>query len=211
MRPTPPPARSAAAATIRLTRAPWISRLKTSRPSTSVPSRYLALPPSCHAGGESLSGSDCSVGEWGAMSGARSATSTSTTMIKNETHGRRARALSGRDSVEASGAAPKLAPIGSLTRAISGEPDPRVEVGIEDVQAQVDAEHDDGLQQEHRLEQRVVAEDDRLVGKPPDARPREHGLRDDRAGDEQREVDPEQRGHRNQRVAQTVFPDHDGL
>jgi len=25
------------------------------------------LPPSCHAGGRSLSGSDCSVGEWGAM------------------------------------------------------------------------------------------------------------------------------------------------
>src|SRR5262245_2954675 len=211
MRPTPPPARSAAAATIRLTRAPWISRLKTSRPSTSVPSRYLVLPPSCHAGGESLSGSDCSVGEWGAMSGASSATSTSTTMMKNEPHGSRARALSGRDSVEVSGAAPNPASIGSSTRAISGEPDARVEVGVEDVHAQVDAEHDDGLQQDHGLEQRVVPEDDGLVGEPPDARPREYGLRDDRAGDEQREVDSEQRGHRDQRVAQTVLPDHDGL
>src|SRR5262245_63987679 len=127
------------------------------------------------------------------MNGASNATSTSTTMMKKEPHGSRARALSGRDSVEASGAPPKPVSIGSLTRAISGEPDPRVEIGVEDVHAQVDAEHDDGLQQDHRLEQRIVPEDDRLVREPPDARPREHRLRDDRAGDEQREVDAEQR------------------
>src|SRR5215468_7608437 len=123
------------------------------------------------------------------MSGARSATSTSTTMMKNEPHGSRASPLSDRGSMEASGAGPKLASIGSLTRAISGEPDPRVEVGVDDVHAEVDAEHDDGLQQDDRLEQRIIAEDDRLVREPSDARPREHGLGHDRAGDEQGEVD----------------------
>src|SRR5262249_41485388 len=145
------------------------------------------------------------------MSGARSATSTSTTMMKNEPHGSRASPLSDRGSTEASGAALKPASIGSLTRAISGEPDPRVEVGVDDVHAQVDAEHDDGRQQDDRLEQRIVAEDDRFVREATDARPREYGLRHDRAGDEQREVDPEQRGHRDERVAKTVLPDHHGL
>src|SRR5262245_36198281 len=145
------------------------------------------------------------------MSGASSATSTSTTMMKNEPHGIRASALAGRGSAGASGAAPKRASIGSSTRAISGEPNPWVQVGVEDVHAQVDAEHDDALQQDHRLEEWIVAEDDRFVREPPDARPREHGLRDDRAGDEQREVDTEQRGQRNQSVAQTVLPDHEGL
>jgi len=89
-RPTPPPAVSASAATSRLTRAPWIKRLRMSRPKWSVPSRYLTLPPSIQAGGSILSRKVWSIGECGASSGAKTAMTTMTEMMTIGIHGTRA-------------------------------------------------------------------------------------------------------------------------
>ena len=68
-------------------RAPYISAENTSRPCSSVPSRYLAWPPSIQAGGsiESLSSSVArSNGLCGATMGAKSAQNTHTSATTAE-------------------------------------------------------------------------------------------------------------------------------
>ena len=62
-------------------RAPWITRLSTSRPTWSVPSGYAALPPACHTGGVKRRSSDCLAGSCGATQGAASAAPTTTSRI----------------------------------------------------------------------------------------------------------------------------------
>ncbi|MCY1546923.1 hypothetical protein D9M68_829480 [compost metagenome] len=54
-------------------RAPWIRRESRSRPSSSVPSRNCAWPPSSHTGGVSRKSRNCSLGSWGATQGAKRA------------------------------------------------------------------------------------------------------------------------------------------
>mmetsp|Transcript_59387 Transcript_59387/g.140254 ORF Transcript_59387/g.140254 Transcript_59387/m.140254 type:complete len:224 (-) Transcript_59387:1560-2231(-) len=54
------------------TRPPCSNRLSMSRPSSSVPSKNRVLPPSAQAGGVSMKSRYCSMGSWGAISGANS-------------------------------------------------------------------------------------------------------------------------------------------
>ncbi|MNP18098.1 hypothetical protein D3C76_1105560 [compost metagenome] len=57
-------------------RAPCISRESRSRPSSSVPRRNRAWPPSSHTGGVSRKSRNCSLGSNGATQGANSAQKT---------------------------------------------------------------------------------------------------------------------------------------
>ncbi len=73
--PMPPATRVPISPTISDTRAPWISRLRMSRPWKSVPSGVATLPPSIQNGGANISAPFTgSVGSYGAMRSARSAT-----------------------------------------------------------------------------------------------------------------------------------------
>ena len=64
-------------------RAPFKSRESMSRPSGSVPSGKLQLPPSCQTGGISANSRNCWVGSCGAIHGAVAATITKATKIQN--------------------------------------------------------------------------------------------------------------------------------
>src|SRR5438445_13543845 len=98
------------------------------------------------------------------------------TMIAKAVHGSRAKRLRPLSTVS-SVPAPTGKGSGASRRAMAlAVADARVEVRVEDVDAQVHAEHDDRLQENDRLEQRVVAKDHRFVRQPSDARPREHGF-----------------------------------
>ena len=61
-----------------------------------------------------------------------------------------------------------------------------------------------GQDQEDRLEHRVVARLERLLGERPEAGPAEHDLDRDRAGDDEAEVDADERDRRQQGVRDRV-------
>jgi hypothetical protein len=60
-------------------RVPWMMRESMSRPTGSVPSRNLALPPACQNGGASVASRNCWIGECGATTSAKMATSSIST------------------------------------------------------------------------------------------------------------------------------------
>src|SRR5687767_13964829 len=82
-----------------------------------------------------------------------------------------------------------------------GEADSRIDIGVQYVNEQVDAEDQNRLQDDDGLEQRKVAKDHRLVGQPADAGPGEYGLGDDRAGDQIADEHAPQGQHRDQGIA----------
>src|SRR5262245_54305140 len=186
-RPTPPPTVRARAATIRLIRAPWIRRLRMSRPKASVPRMYFMLPPSSQNGGSSLSPSVCSMGECGASSGAKMAMKSIVAITSTGIQG--------------------TLRIPSRSR----EPDARIDIGIENVDHEVDGQDQDGLQHYDRLQERKVAVDHCLIGEAADPGPGEHRLGHDRAGDEIADEHAPQGQHRNQGISQAMLPDHHGL
>src|SRR5262249_4576289 len=89
------------------------------------------------------------------------------------------------------------------------EADSRIDIGVKNIDEQVDRQDQHGLHDDDGLQQREITEDHRLVGQPPDPGPGEHGLGDDRAGDQIADEHPPQGQHRDQGVAQAVLPDHD--
>ena len=83
-----PPTKIATIETIRDTRAPWIIRLRMSRPSLSVPSGCSIDPPCCHAGGLSRLASEPFSGSYGATYCANTAGITRTNVrIDSDTTG----------------------------------------------------------------------------------------------------------------------------
>ena len=74
--PTTPPSRIDKAATDREMRVPTMMRLKISRPCRSVPRGYSLLPPSIKTGAMPRARRSESIALWGAITGARIATST---------------------------------------------------------------------------------------------------------------------------------------
>jgi hypothetical protein len=62
-----PPTKIATSETVSETRAPWIRRLRLSRPSLSVPSRLSVEPPTCQTGGRRRLASDPLRGSYGAI------------------------------------------------------------------------------------------------------------------------------------------------
>src|SRR5215470_7474613 len=131
--------------TVRDTRAPWISRLRMSRPSLSVPRRWAELPPSCQTGGLSRLASDPLSGSWGATYGAKAAGTTSRKVrIESATTGyrrapRKASAIRG-GAYQGSVRAVTVA----IERPPSSVADSRVEVRVEDVDQEVRHDEDRG-------------------------------------------------------------------
>src|SRR6266542_1275243 len=83
----------------------------------------------------------------------------------------------------------------------SSEPDPRVEIGVDHVHQKID-DHKGAGKEEHRgLHDRVVAVEDGLDGEATHAGPGEDGLGDDRAAEEQAQLDLHEGPGRDELVA----------
>src|SRR5262249_32474786 len=156
-------------------RAPWMMRVSTSLPSWSVPSGW---PPPLH------SVRPCSrfarsiwLGSWGTIHGAEiaAATTTATTSVPASPVGLRSSASATRPGVVAAAAEPPS----SMSAAGSVIADAGIDVGVGDVDQQVDGDEEDRHHQDDRLDERKVAGEDRLGAELADSRPSEHRLGDD--------------------------------
>src|SRR5438132_10215040 len=157
-------------------------RLSTSRPKRSVPSGCSVLPRSIQTGGMSLMLMSPSVGLCGARYGAKIEQSTSAARTPPANQG------SGR--------------LGA------GTPDSRIQVAVEDVDEEVAGEVERAEHEHARLHDRIVARGDRLEDQPSEAGPREDGLGDDGAPEELHEEHHGEGDDRQQRVPETVPPEH---
>src|SRR5262245_43522588 len=206
--PTIPPTKMAIADTVKDTRAPWISRLRMSRPSLSVPRRRVELPPSCQTGGLGRLASDPFSGSWGATYGANTAGMTSRNMrIDSATTGyrrasRRASAIregtyQGRDR--------------TVTVAIEMPPssvaDSRVEVCVQDVDQEVRHDEDRREHDHDGLDDLVVPSSHGVDGEQPGAGPGEDGLGHDGSGHQDAGDDREEGQRGDRRIPEAVLPD----
>src|SRR5712664_3205946 len=153
--PATPMATSETTSEIRL---PQMIRLSTSRPKRSVPSGCSGLPCSIQRGGIDFLTRSPSVGLWGARYGANSAVTTRAPRMTQENQG------------------------SCRLRAVMANP--RVEIAVEQVHAQIAGEIERAQHQHAGLHDGVVARGDRLEDQPPEPRPREDGLRHHRAAEE---------------------------
>ena len=80
--------------------------------------------------------------------------------------------------------------------------------GIGDVDQDVDGDHRSDQQHHHAFDDDQVALGDRLEHQPPEAGQVEDVLDDDRAGQQEGELQAEDGQHRDHRVAQRVAPQH---
>src|SRR6266508_228706 len=207
--------------TINDTRAPWIRRLRMSRPWKSVPSSVIARPPSIQNGGSNTC-APCtgSVGSYGAMRSAKIATSMRPPRMTTAACGASRAALMTARSLPAAarpGASRVSAGIVAIVTYLmswflgsSREPDSRVDEGVENVYDQVDP-HDHEAGHDHdALHQREVPLEDTLVEETPDAGPRKDHLDDDGGVDHHHHVDAGQREDRDERVLERMHgDDHD--
>src|SRR5580765_1090705 len=189
--PRSPPTTTAAKPTSRDTRAPKITRERTSRPRWSVPSRWALPSAPANVGAESRPRSDWRMGSAGAITGAASAarikSATNTAPPTARPRVRRAR----------------------LAGACSARADARIEEAIDQVDAEVDHDEEHGGDEHGALHDGVVAVVDRLDGEPADTRPREDRLGDDGAAEQGTELQPGDRDDRHRRVLQGVLDDHE--
>ena len=88
---------------------------------------------------------------------------------------------------------------------------PRIEIDVEHVDQQVDGEERDREDHDRALRRREIAGDDGADREPADAGPGEHGLRHHGAAEQERRLQADQGDDRDQRIAQRVMHDHDGL
>src|SRR3989338_262507 len=84
---------------------------------------------------------------------------------------------------------------------------PRVEHPVEHVHREVGQHHDDGDEHHEVLDDRVVAPEDRLDQEACHPRQVEHGLGDNEAADQERELDADHGDDRQERVLEGVAPD----
>src|SRR5919108_5846419 len=91
--------------------------------------------------------------------------------------------------------------------AMSGEPDPRVDHRVEEVDQQVDEDEGRGHDQHAAADERVVARVDRLDGEAAEPRPGEDRFGEDRPAEEEAELQPDDRQDRDERVAERVDDD----
>src|SRR5262244_862882 len=207
--PTMPPTKIAIADTVRETRAPWINRLRMSRPSLSVPRRWVALPPSCHTGGLSRFASDPFNGSWGATYGANTAGMTSRNMrIESATTGyrrtsRKASAIRGR-AYHGSARAVTVA----IERPPSSVADSRVEVCVQDVDQEVRHDEDRREHDYDGLDDLVVSGPDGVNGQEAGARPGKDGLGHDGSRHQDARDDREERQRGDRGIPEAVLPDH---
>src|ERR1022692_3096564 len=134
-------------------RVPWIRRDRMSRPTGSVPSRKVAVPPSCHAGGTSVKSRYCSLGGCGDTTSAKIAsrisaiTSASPIIVPR---------LCEYDCQNSRQALASRAGIPSSAITASCMADSRVDDAVEQIDDQVDADHDRRHQQDATLHDRII-------------------------------------------------------
>src|SRR4030095_11788143 len=185
-----------------------MSRLRMSRPSLSVPRRWVALPPSCQTGGVSRLASDPFSGSWGATYGASTAGTTSRNMrIESATTGYRR-------------ASRKASPIRegtyqgrdrTVTVAIEVPPssvaDSRVEVRVENVDQEVRHDEDRGEHDHDGLDNLVVPSSDGVDRQEPGSGPGEDALGHDGSRHQDAGDDREERQRGDRRIPEAVLPD----
>src|SRR5713226_9124723 len=195
-------------------------RLRMSRPTSSVPSR-------CADDGAALISPDCFVGSYGATSGATTATRmTSTTnarpvMATRSLRNRRHSSRQGPAACDSStGPVSERRAPSSMMAVVSG-PGPsvlltwpaslethlRVQERVHDVDEQV--HHDEGQREDedHALDHGQVLLHDRVQGVLAEAVDGEDALHDERAAEQVRDLDSQDRGGGDGRVLQCVLPD----
>src|ERR1035437_489208 len=191
------PKATATTPTVRLIRAPYRTRLNSSRPSRSVPMRWARSGPCL------LRARFPTAGSYGAMIGASTAPSTKMAMktsprIAGPFRNNRWNA-SRHSPLLARGAARTTADV--VPEAISGIPDPRIEEGIaavlDPVHHGVNRWEDEG----QRLNHDVVVVLDRGHHPRADAGPVEDGLGQDRAATERAHLQSDDGDHRQPGVA----------
>src|SRR6185312_3197216 len=96
-----------------------------------------------------------------------------------------------RDGTASSGSAP----VPSLATVASAMADPRIDDAIEEVDDEVDADHQCGDEQDAALHYRVVARLHAVYQPVADARPRENRLGEDRARQQQPDLQPDHGDH----------------
>src|SRR5919198_113845 len=90
----------------------------------------------------------------------------------------------------------------------SGVPHPRIEHRVEDVHNEVEHHHEEGGEQDHALDHGQVVVDDRLHGGGAHPRQAEYPLGDDRAAEQDADVQAQHGDHRRERGPQDVLDDH---
>src|SRR5437899_2755947 len=215
--------------TISDTRAPWIRRLRMSRPWKSVPSSVVARPPSIQNGGSNTF-APCtgSVGSCGAMRSAKIATSmrpprmtmaacgaSRTALITDlslpaAARSEASRVFAGIVAIVTYLVSRTLGSLMSWFLGSSREPDSRVDKGVEDVHDQVDPDDHEARHDHDALHERKVPLEDAFVEQAADAGPREDYLDDDGGVDHHDHVDAGQREDRDERVLERMHgDDHD--
>src|ERR671919_1872230 len=102
------------------------------------------------------------------------------------------------------GASSWISLLSSSATDTSAHPDARIEEGVRDVDEQVHEDEDDRNEEDSALENRVVAVLDRLREPRPHAGDGENGLGEDRTGEEQPGLEPDDRDDREHRVTEDV-------
>src|SRR5262245_35713839 len=159
-----------------------MTRLSTSRPKRSVPRGCSRSPPSIQSGGISFWVMSPSVGLWGARDDEKTAVSTSRTRTDPANQG--------------------------SSRLRPGMTYPRIEIAVEEVDQQVASQIEPAQHEHAGLYDRGVARGDRLEDEAPQAGPREDGLGDHGAAQELHEEHDREGDDRQQRVLQTMLPEH---
>src|SRR5688572_32670536 len=158
-------------------------RESTSRPKRSVPSGWLAL------GGANICAAATAVGEYGATASARAPARMISPSI--------AQALT-KSGLRAARPSP--------TRSATSEP--RVERRVEQIDAEIEQHEDPAEQQDHALDDGIVALEDRVEQQPADTGQREDVLDHDNAADDVAELDAGHGDDGDERVAQRVAERH---
>src|SRR6202521_2944797 len=171
-------------------RVPWIRRDSMSRPTGSVPSMKFAAPPSCHAGGVKVNSRYCSFGGCGDTTSAKTASRMSAItsaspisaprLCEYVCQNSRQAVASGADAMRSAMTASCMA-------------DSRVDDAVEQIDDQIDADNDRRHQQYASLHDRIVARLNAVDQPVAHARPGKDGLGQNRAGQQQPDLQPDHR------------------
>src|SRR6266540_3883687 len=157
-----------------------------SRPTGSVPRMNSELPPACQAGGVSVNSRYCSYGGCGATTPAKIASRTSAMVRLKPSNAPRLCAYACQNSRQGpstrSGAASRATAAKASLIAASCVANPRVHDAIEQIDDEIDADHDGGDQEDAALDHRIVARLHAVNEPVAHARPGEDRLGQDRAG-----------------------------
>src|SRR3972149_8859670 len=205
--------------TTRETLAPWIRRLRMSRPNRSVPSKLAEVPPSIHAGGARRRGRSCSNGSCGAIHGPNTATSKNaiTVTVPITPLGSPNSALKKAKPAVASATCCVLADTeataetGDSCTLASTIPDPRVNNGVQSINKDVDDYHYNRHNEYSGLHQRKIPPLHPEEDQTPKSRPAEDRLDDHAARNDLREPKGNQREDWDECVAQGMLEDDDSL